>query len=110
MFGLRFIANANQNLSKQNAKLRNWQSGVAPREHYLGWEIEINKRAVGVTIARDLFSATLRNDATNAEEYLSGFSSHEAAVSAARRKIDRKLSTQQFAAMRPLAGSEKTTV
>jgi hypothetical protein len=57
-------------------------------EEYDGWHLEVNLRRVGSTIPRDQYSVTIRKELSAHEEYLSGFSSKAAAISAGHQRID----------------------
>ncbi len=82
------FAQASQNLAKQNKVVnlfdRSLESGS--HEEYCGWTIDVAKRKVGLTVRRDVFSVTLRNNLS--EEYHSGYSSIPDALAAARRRVD----------------------
>ena len=77
--------------AKDNGK---WQHvprtgvGSITCEEYQGWTIELTHRKVGATIRRDQFMATLRRDSPVYEEQLPGFSTKDAALVAARKRID----------------------
>lgn len=93
MVGLRSLRDAYEQLSHNNAatgKLRlNPPTGVetVAREKIGPWQVEVTYRRLGVTVRRDQFNATLRRDAPEREEALSGFATKEAALAAARRRI-----------------------
>lgn len=58
------------------------------RETYCNWQIEVSHRQVGLTVRRDQYSAVMSPDGVGREKYLSGFTSCESALVAARAHID----------------------
>ncbi len=62
--------------------------GHVTAEDYRGWTIELTHRTVGTTIKRDQFAVTLRRDSPAYDEQLSGFRTKDAALAAARKRID----------------------
>jgi hypothetical protein len=56
-------------------------------EHH-GWRFEVSRSRVGVTVRRDVFSLTIRDEEGSMLHRLSGFTKREQAVVAARSWID----------------------
>jgi len=83
-------------------------TGLRPVNEYLyeGWRIEIDERLLGTTVKRRQFSATIRRRQVYQREFLSGFSSKQAAQRAAEARVD-ELSDRQRPLWRP-AGSRLT--
>ena len=87
------IVDTNRRLAEQNksvGRFHHQRRGVdsVSREKHLGWNIEIGRRGVGVTLRRDVYSATIRDRDGNHEHFLNGFATATAAVIAAKKKID----------------------
>jgi len=57
-------------------------------EEYGGWTLELTHRTVGATIRRDQFMVTLRRASPDYEEQLPSFATKDAALAAARKRVD----------------------
>jgi hypothetical protein len=55
---------------------------------HLGWQLEISRSRVGITIRRDVYSVTMRDEDGSFVHRLSGFANREQAVAAARKWIE----------------------
>ena len=53
-----------------------------------GWKYEVSRSRVGVTVRRDVFSLTIRDEEGSMLHRLTGFAKREQAVTAARKWID----------------------
>lgn len=58
------------------------------REEFCGWQLRITHRRVGEAIRRDRYSVTIHRESPEHHEFLTGFSTKNAALAAARRRID----------------------
>lgn len=58
------------------------------REEIGDWQIEISHRQVGSTVKRDQYSAVIRRESPAYEESLPAFATKQAALSAARKRVD----------------------
>jgi len=52
------------------------------------WQIDVSHRRVGTVIRRDVFGVKIRRNSPHHEEFLSGFSSRQSAMTAAQKRID----------------------
>jgi hypothetical protein len=66
------------------------RTGIASvlREDVGEWRLEVTYRRIGLAISRDQYSVVIRRETPAHEEFLTGFSSKQAAVSAARKRIE----------------------
>lgn len=62
--------------------------GSVTVEDYEGWTIELTHRTIGATIRRDQYMVTLRRESPSYEEQLPGFATKDAALAAARKRVD----------------------
>jgi hypothetical protein len=70
---------------KQSRRLGVSMSGTG--EHN-GWRFEVSRARVGVTVRRDVFSLTIRDEEGSMLHRLTGFTNRDQATLAARRWID----------------------
>jgi hypothetical protein len=93
MTGASFYVQAHKTHARSNrtpgiwAKPRGTGVGVVCSELYLGWRIDLTRRSLGLTMRREQFSVTIRRESPFAEMFLSGFSSKQTALAAARRRV-----------------------
>jgi len=64
------------------------RSDATIRQSYQGWEVEIVRRIIGVTVKREQFTAVVHPPDVSAPDTLTGFSSLHAALAAARARVD----------------------
>ena len=62
--------------------------GSVDRHSQGEWQIDVSHRRVGTAIKRDVFGVKIRRSSPAHEEFLSGFSSRQAAMAAAQKRID----------------------
>ncbi len=55
---------------------------------HLGWQFEVSRVRVGVTIRRDVYNVTIRDEHGSLLERLSGFAKRDQAAQAARQWIE----------------------
>ncbi len=84
----RFHTKSSGNPSGKWQRVPHTGVGQLVREQLHDWEIELTHRTVGTAIRRDQYSVTIRRETPPYEEFLTGFASKAAALSAARRRIE----------------------
>lgn len=92
---VRFIASSRGSKSQVKSSRDNKsKSHIVQRTNYDGFEIEVVKKQVGMTVRRDVFDATIRREATVRPEVmgqLQAVSNHttiKSAVEAAKKLVD----------------------
>lgn len=87
---------------------------------HLGWQFEVSRVRVGVTVRRDVHNVTIRDEHGSLLERLSGFAKREQAVQAARQwieqtqplvelRIDREHRQKDIRALKRRTGSKRRT-
>ena len=87
---VRFIASSRSG-SKTRAKKKRENSSKSHIVHhadYDGFEIEVVRKEVGLTVRRDVYDATIRRSKTGQLQAVSNYASIASAVEAAKKLVD----------------------
>jgi hypothetical protein len=84
----RYHAGAKRNASGKWEHLPHTGIAQVASETIGDWTLELAHRQVGVSIKRDQFSVKLYRQTPPYEELLSGFATKDAALAAARKRVD----------------------
>lgn len=93
MLGFTFLAQGSKQVQRGKRETGKWKrvahtgAESVTQETYRGWQIDITKRIVGLTLRHDQYNAIVQLG-SKSSHYLGNYRSKEAALAAAQRHVD----------------------